>query len=152
MLVAVSAGLLGLGAAGAVAHDRAGEAAEQAGACRGVPAEERVASPLERREEIVDVTEVPRDTSWRGLGAAGGARVVLRARPGLTAEWLQRVLECHVAQGAAAGRAGEPDARSPLAVPGARVRVQSVGDGFAVDVTASAPAAAREILRRARSL
>src|SRR5205085_12585731 len=94
--------------------------------------------PQERMSE----TEPPDDRA--------GARLVLVPRPGMTAEWLQRVAECHVARNAARG---VPVAtHSPLDVSGAAVLVSSNGNGFSVDVTSSDPKVAREILQRARAL
>ena len=80
-----------------------------------------------------------------------GAEIVFDARPGMTAEWLQRVVDCHLARNAAIGfdTASADMPYCPLAVRGARAQVTSVGDGFAVDVTADDPASVGEIVRRA---
>ena len=78
-----------------------------------------------------------------------GARLSCGAQPGVTAEWLQRVAECRMAQVASASM---PATQSPLDVKGASVSVQSAGDGFAVDITSSDPKIGREVLSRAQAL
>jgi hypothetical protein len=80
----------------------------------------------------------------------GGARILLRAQPGMTAEWLQRIAECHMAKVAASSPATL--STSPLDVKGALVSVQSSGDGFAVDITSPDVKVARDILNRARAM
>jgi hypothetical protein len=102
----------------------------------------------------VAVEEIkPEDSMVESLPSdpRAGARVLLAAGPGVTAEWLERIGECHIAQNAARGYP-QGAAPSPLDVKGAAVRVSSVGDGFAVDITSYNWKAAREILRRARAL
>ena len=75
---------------------------------------------------------------------------MLRAEPGMTAEWLQRVAECHM------NTVSQTNAwdlsSSPLDVKGALISVQSAGDGFTVDITSADVKVAREILRRAQAL
>lgn len=70
-----------------------------------------------------------------------GAELFVPAQPGMTQEWLQRVLSFQVA-------AGECDfgVRSP------RVSVLSSGGGFSVRVSADDERFAAEILRRAEQL
>jgi hypothetical protein len=72
-----------------------------------------------------------------------GAIVNVPAEPGLTREWLQRV----VSDSAAASTPG-----CPMAVPGATARVSSTGGGFAITVQSPNKDSAKEILRRAQTL
>src|SRR4051794_31373436 len=68
-------------------------------ACRGIPASDWGASML--TTEISSVQEVRPETPASETEAVvqrWGARIIVRAQPGLTAEWLQRVADCHVAQ------------------------------------------------------
>jgi hypothetical protein len=78
-----------------------------------------------------------------------GARLVVAASPDTNGPWLERLTRCQVDTYAALGQAGGAD---PLGVPGARVQVQPVHGGYAVDVTADDWDAAREIQARATSL
>jgi hypothetical protein len=123
-------------------------------ACRGVPDPERYVWLLTNRQEVVAVGEIKPERSEVELlrpDPRAGARVVLAAGPGVTAEWLERIGECHIAQNAARGYP-QGAASSPLDVIGAAVNVSSMGDGFAVDITSYDLKAGREILRRARAL
>jgi uncharacterized protein (DUF1501 family) len=77
-----------------------------------------------------------------------GATVTVAAEPGVTAEWLNRALECHSA-GATLGQVA--DDGDPFFLPGAWVdiTVQSAKDGFAIDVSTNSPHDAQRILDRA---
>jgi hypothetical protein len=96
-----------------------------------------------REEKLVGKNKVARDV---------GATVVFRATPGLTSEWLQRIIDCHVARNAAVGHDMPEMAYCPLVPRGAQATVRSVGDGFAVDVRADDAETAAEIWRRAQQL
>jgi hypothetical protein len=82
-----------------------------------------------------------------------GAVVNVQAVPGVTAEWLDRALECHSAkrvlgQGPQAG-----GAEDPFWLPGSVVDidVRSAKDGFRVAVAGTSPAEGQKILTRAQS-
>jgi hypothetical protein len=128
----------------------------EASACSGVPEEDRDLSPFAHREDIRSVK--PLDEEVRlGKSASfrmAGAEVVFAAVPGMTAEWLQRVVDCHLARNAALGHdmAATEMGYCPLTLRGAQARVRSVGDGFAVAIRADDEATSKEILRRAESL
>jgi hypothetical protein len=83
-----------------------------------------------------------------------GAEITFQAVPGLTAEWLQRVVDCHLARNAAIGHeaASAEMAHCPLTLRGVTAKVRSTGDGFVVAVRADDAATAQEILRRAEPL
>ena len=122
-------------------------------ACRGVPTAEWTAGSLTNPQNVRAVQEVRPETpvsETETVVQRWGARILLGAQPGMTAEWLQRVAECHMAQ--VATSANLELTQSPLDVKGALVAVQSVGDGFAVDVTSRDPKVGREIFARARAL
>lgn len=139
-------------AAGHRAAARALREAE-ASACEGVPELDRDISPFFHREAIVEVRPLMR-------GGAGdhaneelaGATVVLRAAPGMTAERLQRTVDCHLARNASLGHHVPEMSYCPLVPKGVRASVASVPNGFGVAITTDEPATAEEILRRARSL
>jgi len=67
-------------------------------------------------------------------------------------EWLQRIVDCHLARNAAVGHDMPEMADCPLVPRGAKASVRSVGDGFAVDVSSEAAESAAEIWRRAQLL
>ena len=136
--------------------------------CSGIPVADRDLSPFYHREDItrIDaVKEVPTGNEYPAtfvevqaiekevLGPGGllGARITFRAVQGMTAEWLQRVVDCHLARNEVVG-AMEDMSFCPLAVPHATAVVSSTGSGFSVDVTADRQDDALEIVRRARSL
>jgi hypothetical protein len=80
-----------------------------------------------------------------------GATIRVRALQGVTAEWLDRALECHSAQ-RVLGRIPESSApNDPFWLPGRVVDIdaQSARDGFTVAVRGSTSDDARAILARA---
>lgn len=70
-----------------------------------------------------------------------GAEVIVPAQPGLTREWLQRVLSYQVA-------AGECD----FGTPAATVSVLPAGGAFSVRISGTDDRTAGEILRRAQQM
>jgi hypothetical protein len=147
-------GLLSVGliAIGSQIH-AAPQAAQSPAVCVGVPDAERYVWLVTNRQDVVAVQEVktqePMVYSVTPEPHAG-ARILLAARSGETAEWIQRIAECHIAWNAARGY--PRDASSALDVKGAVVHVSSTGDAFAVEITSTDVRAAREILRRVRAL
>jgi hypothetical protein len=140
-------------------HRAAGQALRdaEARACAGIPDVDRDMSPFDHREDISGVTPY----NAPAPGAAGvkqqvtkleGAVVTFRAVPGMTAEWLQRVVDCHVARNASMGFNMPEMATCPLSVKGAKAKVGSTGNGFAVTVESDDSGSAQEILRRAQAL
>lgn len=136
--------------------------------CSGIPDADRDLSPFYHREDITAVQGLKTPTKNYGYlgggnnvfeiekevpgpGGLQGARVTFRAVPGMTPEWLQRVVDCHLARNAVIG---DDAAMSfcPLAVPHATANVTSTRSGFAVDVTSDNEASAREIIKRASAL
>jgi hypothetical protein len=142
----------------AAEHRAASEALRtaEASACVGVPEEDRDLSPFDHPEDIRAVSRVSEEvkTGKAVSPRTAGAEVIFRAVPGLTAEWLQRVVDCHLARNAAIGHeaASADMPNCPLTVRGAQATVRSVGDGFAVTIRSADNAAAAEIGRRAESL
>jgi len=123
-------------------------------ACRGLHDAEQYVGLLTNRQDVLAVDEIkPEESMVESLtpDQRAGARILLAAGPGVTAEWLERIGECHIAENAARGYP-QGATLSPLDVKGAAVHVSSVGDGFAVDITSYNWKAAREILTRARAL
>ncbi|HVU50987.1 MAG TPA: hypothetical protein VHL80_09900 [Polyangia bacterium] len=122
-------------------------------ACVGVPEIAANGAPLTDPDDVRAVQEIKPDqpvSETETVIPRGGARILLRAEPGMTAEWLQRIAECHMAKVAVA--VPGTLSTSPLDVRGALVSVQSTGDGFSVDITSPDVKTAREILTRARAI
>lgn len=140
----------------AAEHRAASEAlrSAEAAACADLAAEDRDISPFAYTADVVAVDAL---TVTHGAGKTGsietvGAVVTVRAVPGLTAEWLQRVVDCHVARAASLGHAapGMPDC--PLVPAGVSAKVASTGSGFQVEIRSADGEAAGEVLARARRL
>jgi hypothetical protein len=72
-----------------------------------------------------------------------GAVITVAAEPGVTREWLQRL----VTDPATTAQPG-----CPMAVPGAMARVSSTGDGFAITMSSAQHNGGKEILERAHAL
>jgi hypothetical protein len=73
----------------------------EARACVGLADADRDMSPFAHREDIASVQPVTTKSGGGKSGPSGrmtGAVVALRAVPGMTAQWLQRVIDCHVAR------------------------------------------------------
>src|SRR6266545_1092843 len=91
----------------AAKHRAAGATLTQAEAqaCAGIAEEDRDISPFYHREDIASVKPLEKEVQ---IGKqinkkVTGAVVVFRAVPGLTAEWLQREVNCHIARAASLG-------------------------------------------------
>ncbi len=129
----------------------------EARACVGIGQDDRDTSPFQHREEIMSVTRLveaipPEYDAATPNERVIGATVVFRAVRGMSAEWLQRVVDCHLARNAAVGHDMPEMRECPLVPAGASARVRSTGDGFAVEIRGESDATAAEILRRAQSL
>ncbi len=87
-----------------------------------------------------------------GYATLDGAWITVRPLPGMTAESLQRALECHSAR----GTLGQVNSSTsdPFVLPSTTVNIQvaSEGDAFRVGVGAPRSEEAREILDRAMQL
>ena len=126
----------------------------EARACVGISEADRDVSPFAHREDI-ESAEPLNETSigsrtpvWRLRGTV----VVFRAVPGLTVEWLQRIVDCHMARVAVLGPDAPGHGDCPLAVGDITARVSSTGNGFAVAIRSDSSEVAREVARRAAAL
>ena len=140
----------------AAAHRAAAEAlrGEEAWACAGIAEADRDASPL-RPEVIESVSRLEDTTISTKTGPPHrlvGAVISVRAAPGLTGEWLQRSIHCHVARIALRGNDPPGMEACPFAPGDLEVRVSSSGEGFRIELRASTAKVAEEILRRAQVL
>ena len=118
--------------------------------CTGVPAKERNQGLLALREDIVSVAPL---NEFRFAGKAKysqteGVVIKLRATPGTSAPWLERVNRCHVAMAGSGRLAGNNAAADPFILPGTTVRVSESYAGYVVTVTATNSADVQEIQQR----
>lgn len=119
-------------------------------ACMDVPTADRDAGPFANRNRIERV-QVLRDRTWaKGMMQPIGVSVYLRAEPGLTEQWLSRVLECHLTHMAVVGRAAYD--RSPLSQDGTNVAFSSTATGFRVTITSTDIDTARSVIAKGESL
>ncbi len=137
----------------AAKHRAASQALREAEsqACKNVPEGDRDVSPFYHREDIVSAGPF---TEQLSLGARRtiGAEVVFSALPGMTAEWLQRLVDCHLARNAVLGDAATEMPYCPLAVPHVKAVVRSAGNGFAVDISSVDEKSVKEVIARAERL
>ena len=125
----------------------------EARACAGIAAEDRGISPFEHLEDVASIAPLNESASGKAsMPRTAGAIVTFRAVPGMTVEWLQRVVDCHLARNAALGHVVPEMPDCPLVPRGAEARVCSTASGFAVAVRSNDADAAREILARAQRL
>lgn len=127
----------------------------EAQACSGLADTDRDISPFDRREDITGVTPVTQSLpagSKSPTAQVVGATVTFRAVPGLTAEWLQRIVDCHIARNNSLGNSMPEMSYCPLVPKGVSASVTSVGNGFAVTIQSKDPTSAQEVLRRAQAL
>lgn len=140
------------------AEHRAGAAAlreAEARSCVGLPPDDRDISPFEHTEDIAYAAALRGPATGNAKVRSDqlvGAIITFRALPGLTAEWLQRVVDCHLARNASRGHLVPEMPNCPLVPNGATATVTSTGNGFAVSIRATDALAAAEIVRRAERL
>jgi hypothetical protein len=119
----------------------------EARACVGVPPAERDISPFLHLEDIVAVE--PLEVTRRG-DSLSGVRVVFRPLPNMTADWLQHVVDCHLARNAVTGYQDESKDSCPLQVRNVTALVHPVPAGLAVDIQPENAVASREVHIRTR--
>jgi hypothetical protein len=144
---ATAALLFGLLSACAGGEPPAADAASIEHACAGLP-DALVARTVADLRASVEGVEPLRDGSTKLTPRLLGAVVQVRATPGMTAEWLERVLQCDAArQGPSASCTPEA---CPLAPAGASRNVTPTPTGFAIALRSRDLDVAHEIDRRAR--
>ncbi len=128
-------------------------ATAEAQACVGVAPDDRDISPFTHADDIASVDPlIERTTGRNPTQRTSGAIVTFRAVPGMTTQWLQRVVDCHLARNSALGHVAPEMADCPLVPRGAEAQVQSTRTGFAVSIRAEDDATSREILERSHRL
>jgi hypothetical protein len=126
----------------------------EAQSCAGVSDDDRDISPFYHRQEITKVEPAYMAGSG-GKGTPkmlGGAVVTFRAVEGLTAEGLQRIVDCHIARNNSLGNDVPEMSYCPLEPKGVSATVSTAGDGLAVRIDAKDEKTAKEVLKRAEAL
>jgi hypothetical protein len=122
--------------------------------CAGVPAKEREMGLLAFRDGIVSVAPL-REESFVGkskISHTEGAIIGLRAAPGISVPWLERVNSCHVALVESGRLVGYGAALDPFVIPGTTVGAVAVYAGYALYVRGNNYDMAREIIQRSNAL
>jgi hypothetical protein len=139
----------------AAAHRAASQALREAEqqACARIAAQDRDTSPFQHREDIEGVESIDVPIGGRSGGFyAHGVSIRLRAVPGMTVEWLQHVVDCHMARNASMGYAMPEMSDCPLMLKNITATVTSTGRGFDVAIRGDDVDTVREIRRRAQAL
>jgi hypothetical protein len=112
-------------------------------------------SPFAHRADIRSVREL-KETIRNEFGNEEqrtiGASVGFRAVPGMTAQWLQRLVDCHLARNAALGHDVPEMKYCPLVPKGVTATVRATDDGFVVEIRGDTAATVQEVQRRAQLL
>lgn len=125
----------------------------EASACAGLSEQDRDMSPFAHREDIAGVAALESKSSLKpAVTRREGAIVTFRATPGLTAQWLQRIVTCHLARSAAMGHVMPEMPYCPLVPKDVSASVTATDTGFAVAIRSDDPEVAREIFKRAEAL
>ena len=126
----------------------------EASACVGIEPSDRATSPFYHRQDIVSVSkvELPVQEGQDVATQFAGGQAVFRAVPGLTVEWLQRLVDCHQARAASVGYAMPEMSYCPLMLKDVKATVSSVHGGFAVAIASNDPETSAEIWRRLSAL
>jgi hypothetical protein len=129
-------------------------ASAEASACAGIADDDRDVSPFYHREDIESVSPLSEEfkSGKTVTKKEVGSTIVFRAVPGMTVEWLQRVVDCHVARAASVGHDMPEMAYCPLELKGVKAKVTSTGNGFAINVSSEDATTVAEIQKRAQAL
>ena len=123
--------------------------AEAARVCDGIsdaPAQEFL-TDLRDDVDRVEAVQEP-STTKVSVTHSLGADVHVRAKPGMTAQWLARLAECHAVREAAGLACTTPEC--PLRLARVKTSVSTTPGGFTLAIRSDDPAVAGEIARRAQ--
>ena len=129
----------------------------EARSCVGISEYDRDVSPFAHREDIAVVAPITGRVLSGKSSPAGektlGARITFHEVPGLTAERLQRIVDCHLARNAALGHDLTEMTYCPLVPDGVTAQVQQTESGhLTVEVRADDAHVAQEVWSRAAKL
>ena len=123
---------------------------EERAACEGVPDADRLSGPFAQPQRVTNV-EVVRDRVRlpKVFLEPVGVAVYMKAEPGMTQQWLGRIVACHVAYVAVSGQG---ERRSPLSVANTQVAVTPTSVGFRITVTSKDSDTARSVVAKGEAL
>jgi hypothetical protein len=126
----------------------------EARACVGVSDYDRDTSPFSHRADIVRVYPLPNVSVPPPAKPPKieGAVIVFRPVPKLTADELQRIVDCHIARNDALGHDAPEMLYCPLVPRDVIAKVTQTDEGFEVAIRSTDEDAAREVLHRAQLL
>ena len=87
-----------------------------------------------------------------GTARLAGAIVTFLAVPGMTPEWLQRLIDCHLARNAALGHVVLEMPDCPLVLRGVSAHAGATENGFEVAISSEDADTAKQIQARAQRL
>jgi hypothetical protein len=119
-------------------------------ACIEVPDADRDGGPFAHRDLIQYVEEVRDRLYPKQMAQTFGIAVYVRATPGITEQWLGRVIKCHQAHLAVAG--SSDNAADPLVRADVRIKIDSTPEGFRVAITSPDLDVARDLVARGNAL
>jgi hypothetical protein len=119
-------------------------------ACIEVPDADRDGGPFAHRDLIEYVEEVRDRLYPKQMAQTFGIAVYVRATPGITEQWLGRVIKCHQAHLAVAG--ASDNAADPLVRADARIKIDSTPTGFRVAITSPDLDTARALVEKGHAL
>lgn len=116
--------------------------------CAGVPAKEREMGILAYRDNFAGASILTEygNVGKVKIGHERGATLGVRALPGLTAQWLERIAICHVASVRAGKVQGAEN--DPFVVAGAESRVEQSNMAFLVSIRGGSDDIGHEIIAR----
>jgi len=122
--------------------------------CTGVQAREREMGLLAFRDNIVSVAPL---NEFHFAGKAKymrteGAVIKLRATPGISVPWLERVNGCHIAMMGSGRLVGNEAEKDPFILAGTTVGATEVFAGYVLSVKGASVEAVQEILQRSYAL
>jgi len=115
-----------------VPHAPGAKSASVDSACAGIPVQDREIGPFGDRQQIIAVTPLTETMthlkfSWNQLR---GAQIFMRATPGMTKQWLNRLGHCHLAMEEGVAASGSEVVADPFAVAPLEVNVEDTPQGF----------------------
>lgn len=122
--------------------------------CAGVPGKERKMGLMAYREAIVSVAPLKAEHFVGKIktNRTEGAVIGLRATPGMTVPWLERVNSCHIALVGSGRIVGNAAASDPFIVAGTSIVAAETYAGYVLFVKGTNTNTVQEIMKRSVGL
>jgi hypothetical protein len=127
---------------------------EVASLCAGIPDSERDHPSALQPPELEAVRSAMGERRLIKLTVPElrGAELLVRPNPGVSKQWLTRVVRCHVAYHDIAGPRLQESSPDPLVVDGSEITVDDTDTSFVIRIKGANKAEGQEILARAQRL